>query len=74
MRNGIPDITVPELPEDPAEYLEYLRSLNLFETASISEEDGERTKLYQEESKRVQLQQKFTDEAEYLLSLETQSC
>jgi FkbH-like protein len=70
VRNGIPDITVPELPEDPAEYLEYLRSLNLFETASISEEDGERTKLYQEESKRVQLQQKFTDEAEYLKHLE----
>ena len=34
VREHIPGITVPELPEDPAEYLEYLYSLNLFETAN----------------------------------------
>ena len=32
VRANIPDIVVPELPEDPGEYLEYLYGLNLFET------------------------------------------
>ena len=37
VRENIPGITVPELPQDPGEYLEYLYSLNLFETASYSQ-------------------------------------
>ena len=44
VRQMIPDITVPELPEDPAEYLHYLRNLNLFETISYSEADKDRTR------------------------------
>jgi FkbH-like protein len=69
VRENIPEITVPELPEDPAEYLEYLYSLNLFETVSFSNEDTERTKLYQIEAKRATLQQKFTNEDDFLKSL-----
>ena len=34
VRENIPGITVPELPEDPGDYLEFLYSQNLFETAS----------------------------------------
>ena len=45
VREHLPAVTVPELPEDPAMYVPFLRSLNLFETASYSEEDLERTKL-----------------------------
>lgn len=68
--SGIPELTVPNLPEDPAEYLTYLRSLNLFETASFTEEDGLRTKQYQEESQRNTLQQKFENENDFLASLQ----
>ena len=39
VRSLIPEIIVPELPEDPALYLGYLQSLNLFETATYTEED-----------------------------------
>ena len=53
VRENIKGITVPELPEDPGEYLEYLYSLNLFETASYSNADKDRTKQYQVEAKRV---------------------
>lgn len=69
VRENIPGITVPELPEDPAQYLEYLYSLNLFETASYSNADKDRTKQYQVEAKRVSLSKTFTNEADFLKSL-----
>ncbi|MGC4100551.1 HAD-IIIC family phosphatase [Ferruginibacter sp.] len=69
VRENIPDITVPELPEDPAEYLPYLQSLNLFETASYTEEDEQRTQQYKEEAKRTEVQKQFANEDEFLQSL-----
>lgn len=69
VRENIPDITVPELPEDPGLYLEYLYSLNLFETASYSSADKDRTRQYQVEAQRVQLARTFTSEAAFLQSL-----
>ncbi|MBP5777469.1 MAG: HAD family hydrolase [Prevotella sp.] len=70
VRENIPDITVPELPVDPGDYLEYLYSLNLFETASYSNADKDRTKQYQVEAKRVSLQKTFSNEADFLKSLD----
>ena len=70
VRSMIPEITVPQLPEDPAEYLTYLKSLNLFETASYSKEDGDRTKQYQAELGRVSLQKQYDSFEDYLKSLE----
>lgn len=70
VRENIPAITVPELPEDPGEYLEYLYSLNLFETTSYSQADKDRTKQYQVEAKRVSLQKTFSNEADFLKSLD----
>lgn len=69
VQESIPGITVPELPEDPAEYLEYLYSLNLFETASYSNMDKDRTKQYQAESKRMSFSRTFANEADFLKSL-----
>ena len=70
VRENIPGITVPELPVDPGDYLEYLYSLNLFETASYSNADKDRTKQYQVEAKRVCLQKTFNNEADFLKSLD----
>ena len=69
VRSLIPDIMVPELPEDPALYLSYCRGLNLFETVSHSEEDRHRTEQYRSEAGRVQLQQTFSSYDEYLQNL-----
>ena len=69
VRENIPEICVPELPEDPANYLEYLYGLNLFETFSFSKEDKERTKRYQIAAKRAKDHQKFTNEDDFLESL-----
>lgn len=70
---NIEGITVPDLPEDPADYLSYLKSLNLFETASFTEEDASRTSLYQEEAKRAVFQKSFANEGDYLSRLEMTS-
>lgn len=69
VRENIPDITVPELPKDPGEYLEFLYSQNLFETASYSAADKDRTKQYQVEAQRVSLSKTFSNEADFLQSL-----
>ncbi len=73
VRDMIPEITVPELPEEPAEWPAYLRSLDLFETVSVSE-GADRTKQYREEADRRTEQAKFTDVGEYLASLEMKAC
>ncbi|PIF43434.1 HAD superfamily phosphatase (TIGR01681 family)/FkbH-like protein [Chryseobacterium sp. 52] len=69
VRENLPEVCVPELPEDPAEYLEYLYGLNLFETASFSENDAERTKQYQVEAKRAVDLDRFTNVEDFLKSM-----
>jgi len=70
VRSLIPELTVPELPEDPALYLSYLQDLNLFETASYSSDDANRTKQYREEAERTMLQASFGTYDDYLKGLE----
>lgn len=70
VKSIIPEITVPDLPEDPALYLKYLKSLNLFETVSYSENDVNRTKQYQAEVGRTVSQNMYKDFDEYLKNLE----
>lgn len=69
VRENVPGVTVPELPEDPGDYLEFLYTQNLFETASYSNADKDRTKQYQVEAKRVTAAKAFTNEADFLKSL-----
>jgi FkbH-like protein len=69
VRENIPNICVPELPNDPAEYLEYLYQLNLFETSTYSNLDSERNKQYQVEAQRTLAHATFTDENDFLKSL-----
>lgn len=69
VKSNIPNLEVPELPEDPAEYINYLKGLNLFETASYSQNDLKRTLQYQEESKRKNEEMKFSNQDDFLKSL-----
>lgn len=70
VRTHLPLVSVPELPEDPSNYLPFLISENLFETVSYSGNDLERTKQYQEEAKRVELSKSITNMDDYLVSLD----
>lgn len=72
VRENIKGIHVPELPEDPVEYVGFLQSENLFETASVSVTDSNRTQQYQAEAKRREIQHTFNNEGEYLKSLNMQ--
>ena len=70
VRQLIPDIEVPELPDDPAHYLEYLQKQNYFETVSFTGAGQDRTKLYQAEYERRKSEQAFSSIDDYLKSLE----
>ncbi len=70
VKNTIPGITVPDLPNEPEKYLSFIKSLNLFETASFSKEDVIRTNFYHEEFKRNENKKQFSSIDEYLANLE----
>ncbi len=69
VRSKIPGINVPELPEDPAYYTDYIQSLNLFETLNIGGNDQIRTKQYQEEAQRRVLSTQFAKVEDFLTDL-----
>ncbi len=69
VREIIPQIEVPELPEDPAAWLSFLQNRNYFDTASYTA-GSDRTKLYQAEYERKKLSQSYESIDEYLQSLE----
>ena len=69
VREYVPGVVVPELPEDPSSYLETLAGLNLFETASFSEADLQRAAQYREEAQREIIKTRFTNVNDYLVSL-----
>ncbi len=70
VRTYLPEVTVPELPDDPADYVANLNSLNLFETNAYTEEDKERTQLYKAEALRNTASLTYTSEADFLKSLD----
>ena len=69
VRQFLPDVVVPDLPEDPSLYLQTLAGLNLFETASFSEADLQRADQYREEAQRELTKTHFTNINDYLASL-----
>ena len=69
VREYLPQVVVPELPEDPSLYLEALAELNLFETASFSEADLQRAAQYREEARRELTKVQYSSIRDYLISL-----
>jgi FkbH-like protein len=69
VREFLPEVVVPDLPEDPSLYLQTLAGLNLFETASFSAADLERANQYREETQRELTKTQFTNINDYLISL-----
>jgi FkbH-like protein len=69
VRAHLPTITVPEIGNDPAEYVPALARGRYFEAWSISEEDRQRTESYAANTQREQLLRSAASEAEYLREL-----
>mgnify|MGYP001500737349 CR=1 FL=1 len=70
VRDSLPDIIVPELPNDVSEWSGILNSLSCFETLSQSKEDLERAKNYKIEGERVAAQKLFGNLDDWLKSLD----
>jgi FkbH-like protein len=73
VRDLVPDVCVPEMPADPAEFVPYLESLNLFETTQFSDEDRKRAEFYRANVLRETEQARFADVSEYLVSLQMEA-
>lgn len=72
VKTRIEEITVAEIPEDPANYLDFLQEENYFETISYSNEDIKRTDQYKQEFERKDLQMQFNSIDDYLKELDMQ--
>lgn len=70
IRRELPQVMVPELPEDPALYARTLAAAGYFEAVAVSDEDRKRADFYQTNVKRAQAKVAATDLEGYLRSLE----
>ena len=70
VRQMLPQVAVPELPDDPAWYARTLAAAGYFETVAFSAEDRTRAEMYQSNARRVALQKQAGDLDAYLASLD----
>ncbi|MBX9837109.1 MAG: HAD-IIIC family phosphatase, partial [Silvanigrellaceae bacterium] len=70
VRRELPNVAVPELPNDPALYARTLIAAGYFEAISFSEEDCKRASYYQDNAKRIQILNQSSDMEGYLKSLD----
>jgi FkbH-like protein len=72
IRRELPMVAVPELPEDPALYVQTVALAGYFEALDITAEDRERAELYRQNASREALRASATDMAGFLDSLQMQ--
>jgi FkbH-like protein len=72
VRKFLPQVAVPELPEDPAYFARTLLAAGYFESVAFLLEDKQRAEFYQDNARRVALQQQAGDLGAYLASLDMQ--
>lgn len=69
VRELLPQVAVPELPDDPALYARTLLAAGYFESNGVSAEDLQRADFYQDNARRVALRSQAGDIDAYLASL-----
>ncbi|HNP25234.1 MAG TPA: HAD-IIIC family phosphatase [Nitrosomonas sp.] len=70
IRTMIPEISVPELPKDPSQFLRTLCAARYFEKIDYTEDDAQRSAQYKSNLQRQEMQQTASNLTEYLVSLE----
>ena len=70
VRELLPEVSVPELPDDPAYYARTLAAAGYFEAIVFASEDLERASYYQDNAKRAILQKQIGGVDAYLASLD----
>ena len=69
VKEALPDVLVPEWPEDKMLYRKALLDLTCFHTPSVSEEDSKRADLYQAERQRAALKNEVGSIDAWLMTL-----
>jgi FkbH-like protein len=69
VKQALPEVTVVEVPQDPALYLKTIQDLRAFDSLQLTEEDKRRGQMYAEQRKRVEFQGVAGDITEYLKAL-----
>jgi FkbH-like protein len=70
VRKLLPQVAVPELPEEAAYYARTLSAAGYFESVAFANEDLKRAAFYQDNAKRVNLQKQVGGVDAYLASLD----
>jgi FkbH-like protein len=70
VRSLLPQVAVPELPEDPAWYARTLAAAGYFEAVAFAGEDLKRAGFYQDNARRATLQKQAGGVDAYLASLD----
>ena len=71
VRTVLPEVYVPELPEDPLLYRSFLENLRCFDALAQTAEDANRTELYAQERLRQDARTAVGSIDDWLISLET---
>jgi FkbH-like protein len=69
VRDALPSVAVPELPEDPSEWLGVFQAAGYFEQSGFSKEDQLRAGFYKANALRAAQLERIGDHDEYLRSL-----
>jgi FkbH-like protein len=70
VRKLLPEVSVPELPEDPACYVRTLAAAGYFEAVTFASEDLKRAGFYQDNARRLSLKEQAGGVNAYLASLD----
>jgi len=70
VKRFLPDVMVPELPEDPDQRVPYLLETGAFTFPVLHEDDTKRVTHYTNEVKRQEIKEKSVDIGDYLKSLD----
>ncbi len=69
VRDALPSVAVPELPEDPSDWLSVFQAAGYFEQADFSKEDQLRAGFYKANALRTAQLERIGDHDDYLRSL-----
>jgi FkbH-like protein len=70
VRGALPEVAVPELPDEPALYARTLLAAGYFEAAAFTQADRERAEQYTHNARRAELAAQFGDTDAFLRSLD----
>jgi FkbH-like protein len=70
VRDALPAVAVPELPDDPSEWISVFQAAGYFEQTGFSREDQQRAGMYKANAKRAAQLERIGNHDDYLRSLD----